>query len=138
MLLNVGPMGNGYIRPLDAELLKAVGKWTKIYGEALYDPRPTDIAIKDKPNDFVLRDGNNYYMFCFDVGMGGDGNVVVWERDDTHINRFSFPEKIKRITWLDNGKEAKFEQTCDSTTIYTVPFAYGTDLIVRVAKIETE
>lgn len=137
MLLNVGPMGNGYIRPLDAELLKVVGKWVGIYKEALYDPRPTNIGIENKPNDFILKDGNNYYMFCQNIGMGGDGNVVVWERDDTHINRFNFPEKIKKITWLDNGKEAKFEQDGENTTVYTVPFAYGTDLITRVAKIET-
>ena len=138
MLLNVGPMGNGYIRPLDAELLKVVGKWVSIYDEALHTARPTTIEIENKPSDFILKDGKNYYMFCDNIGMGGDGNVVVWERDDIHVNRFNFFKKIKKVTWLDNGKEAKFEQTCDSTTIYTVPFAYGTDLIVRVAKIETE
>jgi alpha-L-fucosidase len=131
-------MGNGYIRPLDSELLKAVSRWTNIYDEALHDPRPTDIAVKDKPDDFVLKDGSNYYMFCFDLGMGGDGNVVVWGRDNDHVNRFNFSKKIKKVTWLDNGKEAKFEQTEDSTAIYTIPFAYGTNLVVRVAKIETE
>ncbi len=138
MLLNVGPMANGYIRPLDAELLKVVGKWVGIYKEALYNPRPTDINIQDKPNEFILRDGNNYYMFCQNIGMGGDGNVVVWDRDTDHINRFVLPEKIKKITWLDNDKEVKFEQDGDNTTVYTIPFAYGTNLITRVAKIETE
>ncbi len=138
MLLNVGPMDNGHIRPLDAELLKVVGKWVKIYKEALYTARPTDISIDGKPNDFILKDGKTYYMFCSNVSMGGDGNVVVWDSDGNHINRFALSEKIQRITWIDNGREVKFEQDGDKITVYTVPFAYGTNLIVRVAKIETE
>ena len=138
MLLNVGPMPNGYVRPLDAELLKVVGKWVSIYDEALHTARPTTIEIENKPNDFILKDGNTYYMFCDNFGMGGDGNVVVWERDDAHVNRFKFDKQITKITWIDNGKEAKFEQDGENTTVYTIPFAYGTDLVNRVAKIETE
>jgi alpha-L-fucosidase len=51
---------------------------------------------------------------------------------------FSIPEKIKKATWLDNGREVKLEQNGEGVNLYTVPFAYGTNLIIRVAKIEIE
>jgi alpha-L-fucosidase len=71
--------------------------------------------------------------------MGGDGNVVVWDNDSTrHLDMFQIPEKITKATWLDNGKEIKFEKDGENVNLYTVPFAYGTNLIIRVAKIEIE
>ncbi len=138
-LLNVGPMGNGLLRPLDIELLKVFGKWVSLNDEALHEARPTSIAVKDKAEDFLLKSDKCYYLFCYNVGMGGDGNVVIWDNDSTkHMDVFSIPEKIVKATWLDNGKEVKFEQNGDEVNLYTVPFAYGTNMIIRVAKLEIE
>ena len=40
LLLNVGPMADGTIPEVQAELLRGVGGWLKTYGEAIYGTRP--------------------------------------------------------------------------------------------------
>ena len=40
LLLNVGPMPDGTIPPVQADLLRGVGAWLKTYGEAIYGTRP--------------------------------------------------------------------------------------------------
>ena len=40
LLLNVGPMADGTIPEVQAELLRGVGRWLKTYGEAIYGTRP--------------------------------------------------------------------------------------------------
>lgn len=101
-------------------------------------PRPTDIVVQDKPRDFVLRDGNNYYLFCYDLPMTADINVELTGEGNLYVDRFAFTDKVKKITWLDNGAELKFEQSEDTLTVHTTPFVYGRQLVVRVAKIECE
>jgi alpha-L-fucosidase len=134
MLLNVGPRGDGTLRPLDVELLRCIGRWTEVYREAAYLPRPTDIIIADKPKDFVLKHEGNYYLFCHGLGMSGDGNAVL---SGAHApGRLAFDMPVRRITWLDNGRELPFEQKEGELTVRVNPFPYGTNLVVRVAKIE--
>ncbi len=40
LLLNVGPMADGTIPPVQARLLRGVGGWLAAYGEAIYGTRP--------------------------------------------------------------------------------------------------
>ncbi len=134
LLLNVGPKGDGLLRDLDVELLKCMGRWTEAYGEAIYTPRPANIEVKSENDDFVLCDGNNYYLFCHNVGMSGDGNVVPTE--ERYVDRFAFEKPIKKAVWMDNGADIQFEQENGEVTLHTVPFAYGGNLVVRVAKLE--
>lgn len=134
MLLNVGPCGDGTLRPLDAELLACIGRWMEAYSEAVYAPRPSGIDIESKPEDFILRNGNDYYLFCHGLGMAGDGNVVMAK--ERHNSRFAFDMPIKRAVWLDSGEDVMFEQADGKVNVHAVPFPYGTNLIVRVAKME--
>ncbi len=39
-LLNIGPRGDGSIVEFDAEVLKGIGQWMKIHGEAIFDGEP--------------------------------------------------------------------------------------------------
>jgi hypothetical protein len=43
MLMNVGPMGNGEIAPEDVEILKGIGKWMEVNGEAIYGTAHTPL-----------------------------------------------------------------------------------------------
>ncbi len=135
LLLNVGPCGDGTLRPLDSELLGCMGRWIEAYGEAIHTPRPTDIEIEGKPQDFILRDGDDYYLFCYGLGMSGDGNVAVAKEQCN--SRFALDASVKRVTWMDNGQSVAFEQADGKVSLRTTLFPYGTNLVVRVAKIET-
>ena len=134
MLLNVGPMGDGSLRPMDAAMLGIVGEWVGYYEEAIRAPRPSGVAIQNKEDDFLLKDGNVYYLFCFDLPMRADANVAQNEEAD-FSDIFELPEQIASVTWMDNGEPVDYVQEGARVTIHTVPYCYGRNLVVRVAKI---
>lgn len=137
MLMNVGPMHNGYIRPIDACCLDLMGQWIKFHDEAIRVPRPTDICIPGKPDDFILRDGNTYYLFCHKLPMTADANVQLGLSTDFDRS-FKLDQKILSVNWLDNGEPVPFRQEGSEVCVTMQPFFYGRHLVVRVAKILCE
>lgn len=136
-LLNVGPMADGYIRPLDEAMLLTLGEWVKIFEEAIYTPRPSKVTVVGNEKDFILKGEDAYYLFCHDIPMVADHNVaidVVKKRAD----RFALDKKIKSVKWLDNGESVEFSTADGQTAVVPGSFSYGTNLVVRVAKIEVE
>lgn len=134
-LFNVGPKADGSLRTLDKGALEVLGQWSKLNDEALHAPKPTDIKIKGKPNNFILRNGNLYYLFISDLNTSGDENVTVNRKSDCN-NIFSLKEKIKSVCWLDNGEALAFTQNDEEVNVCAKPFPYGQDLVVRIAKIQ--
>lgn len=137
-LMNVGPMGNGLLRPLDQAMLLTLGEWVDIYKEALYLPRPSGIEIEAKEKDFILKGKDAYYLFAHGLSMGGDINVALRREMPDYTDKFKLPEKIRSVKWIDSGKDVDFTQDGDSVTICTEPQPYGEQLVVKIAKIEVE
>ena len=135
-LLNIGPMGNGQLRPLDKAMLGALGEWVDIYKEALYLPRPAKIEIENKENNFLLKGNGCYYFFAYDLEVSANINVELAKEKLDRNNVFTFNEKIKSIKWLDNGEDVVFTQDGEKVTIINVPQLYGEHYVVRIAKIE--
>lgn len=135
MLINVGPMADGSLRPMDAAILGLMGEWVGYFEEAIRTPRPSGIAVENKPDDFLLRDKDCYYLFCFHLPVSGDGHVTEAEEAD-YLDIFELPRKISSICWLDNREPVAFEQDGHKVKVHTVPYCYGKNLVVRVAKIE--
>ena len=136
MLLNIGPKADGSIRLIDAAVLKILGDWIGYYDEAIRRPKPTGIEIVGKAEDFVLQNGDDYYLFCFGLPMASDPNVALFE-EAFYEDTFQFEPQVISVTWMDNDKEVQFEQKEGKLTVHTVPFEYGRNLVVRVAKIKT-
>ncbi len=136
LLLNVGPKGDGTLRTIDKGILELLGQWVAPNEEAIRGCAPTDIAIDNKPKDFILKKGSTYYLFVHDLCMVGDLNVALKSEMDLQEN-FQFPEEIKSVTWLDNGEELEFTQEKGRVKITTKPFKYGDSYVVRIAKLET-
>ncbi len=137
-LLNVGPMPNGYIRPLDDAMLLTLGEWVEIHKEAIYLPRPSGVALEGNEKDFILKKDGAYYIFCHDIPMTGDGNVALEASLDNLSYKFSLDKRIKSIKWLDNGEDVRFNEENGVITMPPVAFTYGTNLVVRIAKLEVE
>ncbi len=137
LLMNLGPMGDGSIRPIDAAMFGILGEWVAYFEEAIRKPLPCGIEIENKEDDFLLKDGKNYYLFCYNLPMSGDPNVALNDAAN-YSDIFKLSDKITSVNWMDNNAPVEFTQNGDNVTIHTVPFAYGRDLVVRVAKIVCE
>ena len=135
-LLNVGPMGNGQLRPLDKAMLETLGEWVEIHSEALYAPRPSGICIEGKDKNFILRGDGCYYLFAHGLSMQGSINVELIKDVLDYNNSFALTEKIKSVKWLDSGETLTFSQEGERVNVFTVPQSYGEQLVVKVAKIE--
>lgn len=135
LLLNVGPMGDGNLRLIDRAMLELIGKWVKIHHTALYEPHPTDIVIENKPKDFILQNGDTYYLFVHDLKMMANINVAMRAVMDLD-ERFVFDKEITSVRWLDNGKPLEYSQENGKTLIHTEPFKYGENYVVRIAEIK--
>lgn len=134
-LMNVGPMEDGTLRMMDAAICNLIGQWVAIHREAIYDSYPSGIEIDNKQHDFILQKDNTYYLFCDHLPMSGDPNVSL-EQAANYRDIFKLDRKIRKITWLDNGEKVAFEQNGQDVVVKTVPYQYGRQLVIRVAKIE--
>lgn len=137
MLLNIGPMGDGSIREIDKAMLGIMGKWVSCFEEAIRNPEPTGIEILGKPEDFLLKYENKYYLFCYNLPMSADPNVAKETRKD-YESRFKLADRIRSVRWMDNDAPVEYRQTKDEVTITTVPYTYGRSLVVRIARIVCE
>ena len=133
-LFNVGPLCDGSLRTIDKGVLEIIGLWYSLNNEALHTPAPTNIEVKDKPTNFILKDNSNYYLFVFDLSISGDANVTI-NKETNHDNVFTLNETIKSVCWLDNGEKVDFTQNGEEKNIKTEGCTYGENFVVRIAKI---
>ena len=141
MLLNVGPMGNGYISEVDRAFYSMLGKWVSLYGESIRLPRPSGIEVENTDGrDFLLRDGNKLYLFCFGLPMSADPNVSRAADSNRYEDVFRLPEgeRATAAEWLDDGTQLELEERDGKTVVKTLPYLYGTNHVVRVAKITVD
>lgn len=129
LLLNVGPMGDGSLRPIDVAIYEMIGKWVGIHDEVL-SALPAGIKVENKEDDFILEKDGVYYLVCMDLPMESDARG-----DADFTEAFKLSKIIKSVTWLDNGEDVEFVQNEDNVTVTAKPFRYGSHLVVRIAKI---
>ncbi|MBP5308394.1 MAG: hypothetical protein J6Z34_04585 [Clostridia bacterium] len=90
-----------------------------------------------KDKDFILKNGNKYYLFCHDMPMKVEANVVLTVEGDHNV-RLKIKDGIKSVKWLDNGKRLDFVQNGDDVIIGGIMNEYGESYVVRVAEITVE
>ena len=140
MLLNVGPMADGYISDIDRAFYSMVGKWTALFGEAIRKPRPSGITVESaEGRDFLLRDGNELYLFCFGLPTSADPNASRMKDIGRYEDTFRLEgERAARAEWLDNSDPIELEERDGNTVVKTVPYKSGRNYVVRVGKITLE
>ena len=137
ILVNIGLCGDGSISDINEAYMKLIGKWIKIYGEAFYFGRPTQIKSSQNPKDFVLKvDDKTAYFFIHDLKVVGNSNVVLGGENVNPRTFYNLDETVTSLEWLDNEEKLSFVQdkikgiiTFDATG-----YRYGSDYVVRVAK----
>lgn len=75
LMLDVGPMADGTIPEIQANLLKGLGAWIKIYGEAIYATRTWQRAegeLRDGGGVRFTQKGDTLYVFLMDGQKTGE------------------------------------------------------------------
>jgi alpha-L-fucosidase len=105
LLLAVGPRGDGSIPELQAERLRALGKWLRQNGEAIYGTRPWVAAEGKTPDGGGIRftkKGDAVYAILLDRPKGP---AVVIERlnaaDNTTVQLLGVAGNLK---WTQQGR----------------------------------
>ena len=104
LLMNVGPMGNGKIDPRDVAILKGIGDWLKVNGQAIYGVQRTPLPVQAWGQTTVR--GNILYLHIFQwpkdgqLVLGGLKSKVqkVWLLADARQNGLPFV-RINELDW---------------------------------------
>lgn len=127
-LLNVGPMADGTVQPEAAERLRELGKWVRANEEAIFDvvPHPFSYAPRE-----------------LTVGSRTTPSVVYWMDYRPRPGRtvIGIGNKVRRMSYLDNGEEIAFRQDVSGVTPRLIlpdarPSAPGA--MPRIVKIELD
>lgn len=134
LLLNIGPTAQGGVEPIQRELLRVMGKWNDIFGEAIYEGKPCE--SRGMGRNFILRGEKCLYLFCYGSGQSGDANVTVSSAYNGAYAFENVPDSVRSIRWMDTGEELDFQQGKDMLSVRLSGEPYGCSHIVRVAKAE--
>jgi len=132
-LLNIGPESQGRIPDLERATLARLGAWTRLYADALYEAVPCGVLCSG--DDFVLKKGNRYYWFVFNLEVLGHADVTVRSGDELKRIATGIVDSISSIRWLDNDESLKFAQSGEELTIEFTGCHYGENRVVRVAEM---
>ena len=133
LLLNIGPTAQGGIEPIQKALMEVLGKWMKLYGEAIYEGKPHSATCSNEKN-FVLKSDDSLYFFIHSLRIGGDSHVTVGQECDSNFVFNGVSEEISDVEWMDNGEKLEFTQKDGKFSLYATNYPYGTSTCVRVAK----
>ena len=132
-LLNIGPTAQGGVDPMQRELMRILGKWMSLYGEAVYEGKPYGATTQNGKN-FVLKGDGYLYFFVHDLGRNGNVNVT---KDGKYSGYLAFnrvTDAIEGVEWMDNGEKLDFVQQGDCLSVNATGYPYGMSACVRVAK----
>ncbi len=138
LLLNIGPEADGAIPAYEREVLRIVGRWVALFGEAIYETKPVT-GVKCHGRDFLLQHGKDYYYFVFDLGIHGDANVTVDVAGIGSRCIDGFTANVLEAQWIDNGQTVAFSQNRDAgmLALRCNGYPYGEHTAVRVMKVTT-
>jgi alpha-L-fucosidase len=136
-LLNVGPTGSGRIPEYETAALRRSGQWVAMHADPVYKGKPTRFVCQGR--DFILEVNGTLYYFVFDLAISGHGSVTVGQGGTGPRAIRNLDRPVLRARWMDNGEELKFTQNTGAglAAIDFTGYPYGTNLVVRVAEIDT-
>ena len=134
LCLNISPKGDGTIPEDQQEVLRGVGRWLKINGEAVYGTRAwmrygegPDVARNKSEYDFRFTQKGSNTLYAF-LMRKEKGEVIIKSFNPVNIG------KVKNVSLLGYDGKLEFTQTEKGLKV-TVPAAY-TGEFISVFKVE--
>lgn len=128
LLLNVGPLANGELRPLEKYTLIELGKWIKSNKHIVFECQPSKITADGA---YLFEDDKFIYALIKNVPMGANENVARKEnrpRVTIHTDK-----RIIGAKYLDtNEQKVVVDQKTHSFEV--LPFQYGNSLSIRIVR----
>jgi alpha-L-fucosidase len=138
LLLNIGPLADGSIPAYERAVFELLGRWCRVCPEAVYDARP-DWSVEGRGGSRVLRKGATWYHLVPNVPISGNRHLLSGEPGDGLQALLGPMPKVTRISWADAPAEAlPFTQGDQHLAYEASAHPYGSQLVVRIAVIETE
>lgn len=138
LLMNLGPTATGALPDYEKAMFELVGKWVTLHGgdqNPLYAGRPS--GIQGEEDDFGFQIGDDLYLFVFSLTATADPRVTgAKSRGPGPRNYQNIPTTYKSARWLDNNEDLKFTQENNTLTLQATQYPYGTNTIVRIAKLQ--
>ena len=125
-LLNVGPMPNGGLRPIDKAMMQEIGRWLKPLDGLIYRARRSPISVNDA---VTLTDGDYHYVVIPNVPVNGNADVVLVNGEPRTVT-IEADAPIQDACWLEDS--SPIEVT--NNTFCVKPFPYGISRYFRIAR----
>jgi alpha-L-fucosidase len=129
LLLNIGPRPDGTIPEPEQAILREIGNWLKINGEAVYDTRPWKV-YGEGPTEVpegTFTDTKRQPFTSQDIRFTQKANAlyaIIMARPEGElsihslgIGRGLLPEQIRRISLLGGANEVTWKQTEEALRI---------------------
>lgn len=142
LLMNVGPEASGRLPDYERAALARVGDWIRLHGGddcSLYAGRPCgvrgegrDVGLASAP----VEEADSIDLLVFSLTPTAnrwpeDGPRGPGPRVFTGV-----PERFTKARWLDTGEELRLERGDGGLVVHTTGYPYGSDSVVRVARLE--
>ncbi len=124
LLLNIGPKPDGTITEGQQDVLRKIGGWLKINGEAIYGTRPWSIASEGqvKGTAGAFTDNEESAYTAQDIRFTTKGEVLYatsleWSDAGVMINSIGTDQKVDQVMMVGSNEQLSWEQTDDGLKV---------------------
>ncbi len=140
LLMNVGPTATGKIPDYETAVFNRVGDWIRLQGGdegVIYQGLP--VQITGDGDDFALELNGDLYLFITSLTPTSDTMAHSTGHRGAGERVFKGVAKAySEATWMDSGEilNMEFDSTAKRLTLHATKYPYGTDTVVRIARLK--